>query len=88
MARKHAEPFRVYVCNNWPCDGYTTRNAYYFEHYEEAQARYLQYVIAQVFETKLLMRVAFERYNEHTGKYHPMFEAFVNQTPESHGLKI
>lgn len=83
---RHTEPFRVVVDNYWPRTADDPHNCFYFEFFDAAQARYLKYIVDQVMETRLIERVSFERYNEYTGKYHPMFESFVHQSVESHGL--
>lgn len=84
---KHTEPFRVVVDTYWPRTPDTSHNAFYHEYFEGAQARYMKLLVDQVMETRLVEHISFERYNEHTGQYHPMFESFVHQTVEPHGLK-
>jgi len=83
---KHTEPFRVVVDTEWPRTSNGSHNAYYHEFYDAAQARYMKLLIDQVMETRLITHISFERYNEHLGKYVPMFESLCNQSIESHGL--
>lgn len=83
---KHREPFRVTQYQYYPADSGTTHNAKYFEHLDGAQAFYMQKVIEQVMETRLLEYVAIERFNEHTMRYHPMFESHQRHTIVSYGL--
>jgi hypothetical protein len=80
------EPFRVVVDTYWPRTSGDSHNIFYHEYFDSAQARYMKLLIDQVMETRLIMHIAFERRNEHTNTYVPMFESFVHQTPESHGL--
>lgn len=83
---KHTEPFRVVVNTYWPRTSGDTCNVFYHEYLDSAQARYMKLLVDQVMETRLIMRIAIERRNERLGTYVPMFESFVHQTPESHGL--
>ena len=82
----HTEPFRVVVNTYWPRTSGDTCNVFYHDYFESAQARYMKLLVDQVMETRLIMRISFECLNSNMGVYVPMFESFVRQTPESHGL--
>ena len=83
---RHSEPFRVMRSKCYPITPDTSHNVKYFDYLDDAQAFYLQKVIEQVFETRMLEYVSLERFNEHTKRYHPIWESFQHHTDESYGL--
>ena len=78
--------FRVTTYNYYPADDGTVHNAKYFDLLDAAKAYYMQHLVMQVMETKVLEYVALERYNEYTGFYEVMFQSHQLHTIVSYGL--
>ena len=82
----HSEPFRVMRSKYYPITSDTSHNVKYFDYLDDAQAFYLQRVLDQVFETRMLEYVSLERFNENDKRYYPIWESFQRHTRESYGL--
>lgn len=83
---KHREPYRVMRSALYPITSDSSHNVKYFDDLNMAKAFYLQRVMDQVFDTRLLEYVSLEIFNEHTKRYHPVWESHQRHTVESYGL--
>lgn len=55
----------------------SAHNQYYYEHYEQAQRKYMHFLLDQVTEKDLFRVVRFRMYNDYHDKYITVFESRV-----------
>lgn len=70
-----------------PEDGDPKPEVFETTNFSEAHVEYLGLVAMQIHEKALIERCSFDVFNEYVNDWVPMFESFVHQTAESHGLE-